>query len=119
MVFISLFTSMSTMLCCGIPIIMIALGFGAALASATTTLPWLNYVGEYENWILVISALYLILVYFVIRNLNYCPTDPKQAEFCRKSKKFNWIVFWIAVAIWIIGFSASYIIYPLSIALGY
>jgi len=45
---LSLFTSLSTLLCCALPALLVTIGAGAALASIVHVTPWLVYLSKYK-----------------------------------------------------------------------
>jgi hypothetical protein len=103
--------SLSTLLCCALPALLISLGLGSVLASLITTVPWLIDLSKYKLWTFGISGVLLIIasiVRFMIRNAS-CPTDKSQAEFCTTLRGINKWLYWFCVAIWIIGFFFAFI----------
>jgi len=42
-----------------------------------------------------------------------CPADPKLAAVCEVIQRWNKRIFWVALTVWIIGTSVTYIILPL------
>ena len=45
----SLFTSVSTLLCCALPSLLVALGMGAVVAGLASDLPWLITMSKYKD----------------------------------------------------------------------
>ena len=60
---LSLFASLSTLLCCALPALLVTLGAGAVLASIIHISPWLVFLSKYK----VYTFLFLILI-IVIQN---------------------------------------------------
>ncbi|NAW58964.1 MULTISPECIES: hypothetical protein [unclassified Vibrio] len=110
---LTLFLSSSTLLCCALPVLMVSLGFGAAMASLNYHIPGLLFLAEHKLWTLSLSALLLLLLAWMIWRPNQaCPTDPALASLCKKTKRLNRWIFWVSVSIWGVGFFFSYILLP-------
>lgn len=111
---LTLFVTSSTLLCCALPVLMVSLGFGAAMASLNFNIPVLLFLAEHKLWILNLSALLLsFLAWMIWRPNQTCPIDPAWAAFCHKTKRWNRWIFWISVSIWCIGFFFSYLLLPI------
>jgi mercuric ion transport protein len=96
--FIGLFASVSTILCCALPIILVMLGMGAVFASLTSSFPLLTWLAERFIYLFLISSFLLTLSgYLIFIKPNYCPTEPKAAKLCQKLKKINKIVWWFSL----------------------
>ena len=109
--FFGLFTSVSTILCCALPIILVTLGMGAVFANLTASLPFITWLAERSLYLFTIATnLLLIGGYFIFIKPQNCPADKKLAEICNKTKKFNKIVWWMSVIILAISFFFKYIL---------
>src|SRR5436190_24317633 len=87
--YLSLFTSLSTLLCCALPSLLVLLGMGATVASALSAVPWLVTLSHHKNWIFAISGLLiggnLVYVYVVAprlqaRRLSCDRDDPRACQ---------------------------------------
>ena len=106
-----LFTSISTLLCCALPILLVSLGMGAVVASMASTLPWLITLSQYKTWTFSITFIILLLAgYALYRKGRSCPIDPELAKLCATADKWNKRIYLASVIIWIIGFFAAYIL---------
>jgi mercuric ion transport protein len=54
--YFSLFTSLSTLLCCALPSLLVLLGLGATVASALSVLPWLVMLSRHKSWTFGVSG---------------------------------------------------------------
>lgn len=109
--FFTLFTSLSTLLCCALPALLISLGLGTAMISLTSNFPAIIWLSKYKLILFIISGILLsVSGYFTYRKGQSCPTDPKLAETCMKVRKFNKIILWVSVTIYLIGLFFAYII---------
>lgn len=110
--FFSLFGSLSTLLCCALPVTLVSIGMGATFASLTASFPQIIWLTERKEALFVMTGI-LLLVSFIMmkRSENLaCPIDVDQREACQTSKNFSKKVYWGTVLIYIIGLSFSYVI---------
>jgi hypothetical protein len=109
--FFGLFTSISTILCCALPIILVTLGMGAVFASLTASFPFITWLAERSLYLFAIAAILLLIGgYFIFIKPQSCPADKKLAEMCNKTKKFNKIIWLLSVIILAISFFFKYIL---------
>lgn len=109
--FFALLTSMSTLLCCALPALLVSLGLGATMVSLTSAFPQIIWLGEHK--VMLFSGSFVILViasFLAYQNRNApCPIDPALRDACirgRKWTKFALILSWIILTI---GFFFSYL----------
>ena len=108
---LSLFTSMSTLVCCALPILLVTLGMGASMASIMTLFPWLLVISKYKIQIFFVASLLLIFSCYLFwqgRN-SPCPVDPIQAKICLKLRMFNFIILIISSTVYLVGFFFAFI----------
>jgi len=107
-----LFSSSATLLCCALPILLVSLGFGSAVAAIYGDyFPWLRWFGLNEG--ITFGATFSILAissWMLFRSARACPADPSLAEACNNAHKWNRRFFWTAVAIWLIGAFSAFIL---------
>jgi hypothetical protein len=111
MPFLSLFTSVGTLVCCALPALFVTLGAGAALAGLVSNVPWLIALSEHKKWVFGIAGM-LMLVTGILRFLNRnapCPIDKAAALACTKLRKINSWMYWISVGIYATGFFFAFI----------
>ncbi len=112
---LTLFTSAGTLVCCALPILLVTLGMGAAVASLTSSAPWLVTLSEHKEWVFAISFFMLIVsAWFIYRPGRSCPTDPALARKCARIDVLNRWIYWTAAAVWMIGFFAAFLLWPLT-----
>jgi len=117
---LGLFTSLGTLLCCALPILLVTLGFGAVVATVTSQSPWLMTLVEQKIWMFGISGGLLAASAWVIwSQRKTCPIDPELALYCQQAKRWNLRLFWCALAIWGVGFCTAYLALPLRMWLEY
>lgn len=111
---LALFTSSGTLVCCALPIILVSLGMGAAVASLTSSFPALITLSQHKGWVFAVSALLLAAAsWLTYRPGRSCPVSPELARSCEHSQRWNRRILWIAIIIWSIGFFAAYLALPL------
>jgi succinate dehydrogenase/fumarate reductase cytochrome b subunit len=111
MIYITLLTSISTLFCCALPIIAVAIGAGAAFASLTANLPIISWLGSYANYLIILAIIFTIINgYILFIRPQSCPSDKKLAKKCRKVKKTSKILWVVSVAIILIAIFFKYIL---------
>jgi hypothetical protein len=109
--YLSLFTSMGTILCCALPSLLVALGMGASFAGLIGIFPQIVFLSEHKTEVFLISGMLMIisgLILYFNRNAP-CPVDPQQARACRVSRKWSIRIVCSAAVFWLIGFFAAYV----------
>lgn len=103
--YLSLFTSFSTLICCALPALLVALGMGAALASTVSTFPQLIWISEHKVGVFVFAGAMLAATYLLRRFAadRSCPLEPGLAAACTKSRKYSAIVFRFSCAMYLVG----------------
>ncbi len=101
---LALLTSLSTLLCCALPAILVALGAGAAMAGLVTAIPQLVWLSRYKQ-IVFVAAGAMLLTAAALRFVNRgsCPADPRQAELCQRLRKFGGITLSLSSALYLIA----------------
>src|SRR5579863_5915425 len=54
--YLSLFTSLGTLLCCALPSLLVLLGLGATVASVLSLVPWLVALSHHKNWVFIVAG---------------------------------------------------------------
>lgn len=104
---ISLFASSSTLICCALPALLVALGAGAVLSSLISVVPQLVIFSEYKQ--AVFGFAFLMLAgngMHQWRNRNApCPVglSPEQAAQCGRTRKLSQRIYLFSVLLFAIG----------------
>ncbi|MBM3382880.1 MAG: hypothetical protein FJY29_10605 [Betaproteobacteria bacterium] len=109
---IALLGSSATLLCCVIPVLLVALGFGASVAGAFAALPQLALIGEHKGIIFTVAGM-LVGSAFWMRSrpaAQVCPVDPVLAAACMKTRKLSTIFLCTATLIYV---GALFFVYAL------
>ena len=106
-----LFTTSGTLVCCAIPIILVSLGLGAAVASMASSAPWLITLSLYNGWMFSIAGLLIALsAWAVYRPGRVCPADSELAAACERADGWNRRFVLVSAAMWAVGFVAAYLL---------
>ena len=109
---VALVTSLSTLICCTLPAVMIMLGMGAALSSLTSNVPQLIWLSERKPLVFGGSFILLCLAWFVrylTRNMP-CPADPAQAKTCARLRALGGWVLYIGFGVWVVGAFSAFVL---------
>ena len=108
---LSLFTSLSTLICCALPTMLVAIGMGASMVSLISLFPWLIVLSRYKIQIFFVAGLLLLISFYLFwQSKNApCPIDPIQARMCLKLRFTNLIILIISSTIFLIGFFFAFI----------
>ncbi len=110
--FFSLFGSLSTLLCCALPVTLVSIGMGATFASLTSNFPQVIWLIERKTTLFIITAFLLALSYFMMKRADRlsCPIDPEQKAVCEATKPLAWKIFWVSILFYFVGLLFSYIL---------
>src|SRR2546421_5430951 len=98
--YLSLFTSLSTLLCCALPSLLVLLGLGATVASALSFLPFLVTLSHYKKWVFAVCGVLIALSfaqsYALSPRMKDSACSPDNPEACNTAGRFSRIVLWIS-----------------------
>jgi len=104
---LSLIFSFSTLICCGIPALLVFLGLGSFLASFISAFPYITVLSEYKSSLFLISFV-LILIGVLYNKKSLCSIDEK--EKCQENKSTSLKILYFSLALMCFGFLFSYIL---------
>lgn len=113
--FLALFASTGTLICCALPALLVSLGMATVVVSAVSAFPWLVPLSQHKQW-LFLGAGALIGLNF---RLVYRSREPvlcdavTGASTCETAGRWNRIVLWLSVGIFVAGISMAYLALPL------
>lgn len=113
--------SSGTLLCCALPILLVSVGLGAAVASLTAAFPPLVTLVAHKDWVFGVSAAALLAAagYSAFRPGQTCPAEPALARACQRARRLSTRLLRASLAIWVVGFVMAYLALPIRIWLGY
>lgn len=106
--YVALFASSATVLCCGLPALLVFMGFGAVVASAVSSFPFLIVLSQHKLAVFSASALIILLAWTISNTANACPID-EQKHTCQRLKKVSHFILMLSTVLWVIGFSAAFV----------
>ena len=116
--YLSLFTSLSTLLCCALPSLLVLFGLGSSIASLLSFMPWLVSLSRHKAWTFSISgaliALSFVNMYYLAPRLRpFGGCDPADLSTCRDVSQISKILLWAATVTYAVGFFVAYALGPI------
>ena len=101
----SIFTSASTLLCCALPALLVALGAGAALATLVGAVPQIVWVSENKTLVFVGAGIMLAVASYLQYRARFlpCPADPALAAACSRQRWVSNVIYFVSLAIYVVG----------------
>lgn len=101
----SLFATSSTLVCCAVPALLVALGAGAALSSLVAVFPQVVWLSEHKAVVFSLAGLMMagsgVLQW---RNRKApCPVDPALRDACLRTRRVSLGVYAASVTFYLIG----------------
>lgn len=112
MAYFALLTSLSTLICCVLPLLLVSLGLGASLVGLLTEFPQLIWLSENKSFIFLFSLASILAsgaLTFWQRN-QPCPIDPNLRQACLSGRAWSLKAWYGSAAIFSIGFFAAYVL---------
>lgn len=103
---LSVFTSGSTLVCCALPALLVAIGAGAALSGLVSALPQIVWLSEHKVAVFGAAGIMLSVagaMQWRARRVLACPTDPRLAAACATTKDYSLWIWAASVVIYLIG----------------
>ena len=115
--YLSLFSSIGTLLCCALPSLLVLFGLGATVASVLSAAPWLVSLSRHKIVVFGVAGVLIVsnfvYVYAVAPRLRVgspacLPDDPS----CGMASRFSRIILWISVTIYAFGALTAFALGP-------
>jgi len=95
--------------CCALPLTLVALGAGGAVASLASSAPWLITLSQYKGWTFSLTALILGYAWWQARNVGECDiADAQRLKWQRR-------VLMGATVLFTFSLFAAYALLPITI----
>src|SRR6202171_1153135 len=109
---LTVLSSFTTLVCCALPAVLVALGAGAVLASLVTAVPQLVWISEHKIPLFAFAGLMLVLSgVSTYRNRSApCPADPAQAKSCLRLRRLSARIFYLSSIVYVIGFFFAFVV---------
>ncbi|MDZ4676355.1 MAG: hypothetical protein SGI74_02505 [Oligoflexia bacterium] len=103
--FLSLFTSISTLVCCALPALFVVLGAGAAFAGLIGIFPQLIWISEHKIYFFIFGAVMLSVAGYMQwrARKQACPIDPKLGEACATTRDWSVWIYFFSLVLYLIG----------------
>src|ERR1700759_518770 len=89
---LSLFTSLGTLLCCALPSLLVLFGLGATVASVLSEAPWLVALSHHKNWVFLLAGLLIsgnfVYLYAIAPRLQTQACGANDPTACRTASRF-------------------------------
>jgi hypothetical protein len=108
---LSLLASSSTLICCALPALMVALGAGAVLAGMISAAPWLSILSTYKVTLFIGAGVLLGLAGVMQwrARLAPCPADPALARACGRLRRIGVWVWGVSAVLYATGFFFAFL----------
>ena len=102
---LTIFTSASTLLCCALPALLVALGAGAALASFVGVFPQIVWVSENKTLVFVGAGMMLAVAGYLQYRARFlpCPADAALAAACARQRRVSSAIYFVSLAFYVVG----------------
>lgn len=102
---LSLFASSSTLVCCALPALLVAVGAGAALSSLVAVFPQVVWLSEHKAGLFVFAGLALATsgAWQWHNRHAPCPTDPALRRACLQTRRTAMRLCGFSVAVYALG----------------
>jgi mercuric ion transport protein len=115
--YFSLFTSLSTLLCCALPSLLVLFGLGASVASALSLMPWLVTLSRHKQWTFSVSgtliALSFVNTYYFSPRLRRAECSPDDPSACEDASAVSKTILWVSASIYVVGVFVAYVLGPI------
>ena len=117
--YLSLFTSLGTLLCCALPSLLVLFGLGATVASVLAGAPWLVTLSHHKNWVFFAAGILIfgnfVYVYVLAPRLQarMRTCDPNDPAGCQTASRLSRVVLWCSVVLYLIGSFSAYLLGPI------
>jgi mercuric ion transport protein len=115
--YFSLFTSLSTLLCCALPSLLVLLGLGASVASMLSFLPWLVTLSRHKVLTFSISGVLIacsfLNTYYILPCLTKRECSPDKPDSCAEASRLSRILLWVSAAIYGVGVFVAFLLGPI------
>jgi len=108
---LTLFGSLSTLLCCALPALLVSLGAGAAVVGLVSTFPQLIWLSEHKVGLFIFAGIMLLVSgvsRYMTRNAP-CPIDAREAIACKKLRRISFSLFLFSLAAYTVGFFFAFV----------
>jgi hypothetical protein len=109
---LSLLASVSTLLCCALPALLVSIGAGATLVALTGAVPQLIWLSAHKDPLFLAAGLMLVAagaLQWRARSLP-CPIDPVRAGACARARRTSLRVWGASVTLYMVGIAFAFVL---------
>ena len=114
--YLSLFTSLGTLLCCALPSLLVLFGLGATVASVLSAAPWLVKMSKHKDWTFAVAGLLIganfVYVYAVAPRFKERECAVGE-DACGTASRFSTTVLWISTGLYAAGVFVAFVLGPI------
>jgi mercuric ion transport protein len=115
--YFSLFTSLSTLLCCALPSLLVLFGLGASVASALSSMPWLVTLSRHKQWTFsasgILIALSFVNTYYFAPRVRPAECSPDDPSACQEASAVSKAILWASAGVYVVGVFVAYVLGPI------
>lgn len=103
---LSVFTSGSTLVCCALPALLVAIGAGAALSGLVSAVPQIVWLSEHKGPVFGFAGAMLVgagVLQWQARRALACPADAELAAACATTKDYSLRIWLASLVIYLVG----------------
>ena len=110
--FFSLFASSSTLICCALPALFVAVGAGASFASLITLFPFLITLSHYKVYITLFALVMLVIAGYMNHKTRHlpCPAEHEHGVACMHARKRAGYVYSVSVGLFLFATIFTYVV---------
>lgn len=117
--YFALFASLSTLVCCALPSLLVLVGMGASVATMLSVAPWLVALSRHKELVFAASGLMIAAnayyVYRVVPRLlvsrGVC--QPGDESACAAASRFSRATLLASAAVYVAGFFVAFMLAPI------
>lgn len=115
--YLSLFSSVGTLLCCALPSVLVLAGLGATVASTLSALPWLVSLSHHKIWMFAASGILIgasfMNLYWLAPRLRARSCSPENPGACEEASRLSKVVLWFSAILYATGFFVAFALGPI------
>lgn len=102
---VTLFASSSTLICCAIPALLVALGAGATLSTFISIFPKIVWISERKIEVFIFAGVMLTISGYMqwLGRSAPCPIDPALRDACIRTRKASLVIYLISLFVYLTG----------------
>jgi len=109
--FLTLFSSLGTLLCCALPALLVSIGLGSVMMGLASNVPGLIWFSENKEPVFIFAFVLLALNGYLLwrGRIAVCPTDPHLRNACLKARSTSKSIYFVSVGAFIVGSFYAYL----------